>query len=71
VNFRDFIKILEANGFKMVRQESSHRRYRGLVGGDVKFVTVAYHQITDNILPKTFASMIRQSGLSKKLFQQK
>lgn len=32
-------------------------------------VTVGYRQLSDDVLPKNFASMIRQSGLSKKLFR--
>jgi predicted RNA binding protein YcfA (HicA-like mRNA interferase family) len=43
-----------------VRQTASHRRYRGVVNGRTEFITVAYHKISDDILPKTLASMIRQ-----------
>jgi predicted RNA binding protein YcfA (HicA-like mRNA interferase family) len=32
-------------------------------------VTVAYHLASDDILPKTLASMIRQSGLPKRRFR--
>jgi predicted RNA binding protein YcfA (HicA-like mRNA interferase family) len=51
---------------KCIRQEGSHRQYRD-PGGNV--VTVAYHNINAEILPKTLESMIRQSGLPKKLFR--
>jgi predicted RNA binding protein YcfA (HicA-like mRNA interferase family) len=71
VKFRHFIEIIEAHGFVLARQESSHRRYRGVIDGRVQLVTVAYHQISDEILPKTLASMIRQSGLPKKLFRKR
>jgi len=53
----------------MIRQESSHRRYRGVVEGQVRLVTVAYHSIHDEIKPDTLASMIRQSGLPKRIFR--
>ncbi|MGC2411802.1 MAG: type II toxin-antitoxin system HicA family toxin [Stellaceae bacterium] len=69
MNFRDFIQIIEAVGFELKRTENSHRRYEGTVGGEIHLVTVAYHRIGDEILPKTFASMIRQSGLPKRLFR--
>lgn len=68
--FREFIAIIEAHGFVLHRHEDgSHRQYRGVVGGLVRYVTVAYHNIGDDILPETLSSMIRQSGLSKKLFR--
>jgi predicted RNA binding protein YcfA (HicA-like mRNA interferase family) len=31
LNFREFIEILEAHGFELARQESSHRRYKGRI----------------------------------------
>jgi predicted RNA binding protein YcfA (HicA-like mRNA interferase family) len=67
--FRRFIEIIESHGFALIRQESSHRRYRGVVHGEVRLVTVAYHAISDEVKPGTLASMIRQSGLPKSLFR--
>lgn len=67
--FREFIAILLAHRFAEIRQEGSHRRYRGEHSGAVWLVTVAYHDIGDEIRPETLASMIRQSGLSKGLFR--
>ncbi|HEX8665738.1 MAG TPA: type II toxin-antitoxin system HicA family toxin [Beijerinckiaceae bacterium] len=62
--------IIEAHGFILHRHDgSSHRQYRGIVQGEVRYVTVAYHSAGDEILPDTLSSMIRQSGLSKKLFR--
>lgn len=67
--FRRFIELLLAHGFVLSRTESSHRRYRGVIGGQVRLVTVAYHNMNDEIKPDTLASMIRQSGLPKSLFR--
>jgi predicted RNA binding protein YcfA (HicA-like mRNA interferase family) len=67
--FREFIAIIESHYFKEVRQEGSHRRYQGIVGGQIRLVTVAFHSIGDEIKPGTLASMIRQSGLPKQLFR--
>jgi predicted RNA binding protein YcfA (HicA-like mRNA interferase family) len=68
--YREFIAIIEAHGFELHRHgKSSHRRYIGIVDGETRFVDVAYHNIGDEILPKTLASMIRQSGLPKRLFR--
>jgi predicted RNA binding protein YcfA (HicA-like mRNA interferase family) len=69
--FREFVAIIEAHGFLIVpgRQSGSHRQYKRTVGHQVWLVTVAYHNINDQILPDTLASMIRQSGLPKRLFR--
>ena len=69
MKFRDFIRVLEQHGFVLDRQRSSHRIYKGKVRGRTHIVTVAYHRESDDILPKTLASMIRQSGLDKRLFR--
>ena len=68
--FRRFLDIIEAEGFVLHRHEGgSHRRYRGVIGGEVRYVDVAYHQVGDEIRPGTLQSMIRQSGLPKKRFR--
>lgn len=64
--FREFITIIEQHKFYFFRQEGSHRQYKDPSG---KVVTVAYHNINDAILLKTLESMIRQSGLPKRLFR--
>ena len=66
---REFIKIIVENGFVLDRQRGSHRVYEGIVGGKVRVVVVAFHRENDEIKPGTLASMIRQSGLDKKLFK--
>jgi hypothetical protein len=54
VNFREFIAIIEAEGFVLHRHGStSHSIYRGMIDDEVRLVTVAYHRIGDTILKKT------------------
>jgi predicted RNA binding protein YcfA (HicA-like mRNA interferase family) len=70
--FREVIEIIEANGFEIVpsRTSGSHRQYmRTSDDGETRLVTVAYHNINDDVLPDTLSSMIRQSGLPKRLFR--
>lgn len=67
--FGEFIAILESARFDLVRTEATHRRYAGTVGKETRNVTVAFHNINDEIKPNTLASMIRQSGLPKRLFR--
>jgi predicted RNA binding protein YcfA (HicA-like mRNA interferase family) len=68
--FNEFVTIIEGHGFVLHRHgATSHRRYRGVIDGQVRFVDVAGHSGNDEILPDTLASMIRQSGLPKRLFR--
>jgi predicted RNA binding protein YcfA (HicA-like mRNA interferase family) len=68
--FREFIWIIEANGFRLHRQgATSHRQYRGVVARQVHYVDVAPHQLGTEIATGTLKSMIRQSGLSQSLFR--
>lgn len=68
--FGEFIEIIERHGFELVRHDgTSHRRYRRVVGGRVYLVTVAAHNMRDDIKKATLDSMIRQSGLPKWLFR--
>jgi predicted RNA binding protein YcfA (HicA-like mRNA interferase family) len=70
VKFRRLLQILEEQGFELHRRPSgSHRQYRAVIEGRVFSITIAYHNINDEVLPKTLASIIRQSGLPKKLFR--
>lgn len=70
MKFRDVIQIIEANGFILSRHHgTSHRQYRGKIAEQVRYVTIACHSLGDDVKPKTLASIIRQSGLPKKLFR--
>lgn len=69
MKFRNFIQILESHGFELARQRGSHRTYKGLVGGRIRVVVVACHHESDDIKPGTLRSMIRQSGLPKRIFR--
>jgi predicted RNA binding protein YcfA (HicA-like mRNA interferase family) len=69
--FREVIEIIERNGFALVpaRTSGSHRQYKRIRDGEVRLVTLAYHNINDDVLPDTLASIIRQSGLPKRFFR--
>ncbi len=49
MKFRDFLRILREHGFQLARQKGSHRTYKGVVGGRVRIVTVAYHHDGNDI----------------------
>ena len=69
MKYRQFIEIIEANGFVCVRIKAMHRQFKGTVDGLTSLVTVDYAKAGEDIIPKNLASMIRQSGRSKKFFR--
>ena len=69
MKYRQFVEIIESNGFVCVRIKATHRQFKAIVDGLTRLVTVDYAQAGEDIIPKNLASMIRQSGLPKKLFR--
>lgn len=69
MKFRDVEKLLLDNGFQLIRQQGSHRHMQGFVDGQRRIVTLAFHSRNEDVLPKTLGSIIRQSGLPKRLFK--
>ena len=57
---RDAIKIIEQDGWFMVRRKGSHRQYRNSKKKGV--VTIAGH-INDDIAKGTLNSILKQAGL--------
>ncbi|MDA8052016.1 MAG: type II toxin-antitoxin system HicA family toxin [Rhodospirillales bacterium] len=69
MKFREFVRILDTHGFTLDRERGSHKQFKGIVGGRMRLVTVDYDQAGDDIPKRNLASMVRQSGLPKKLFR--
>lgn len=69
MKYRDVERLLLENGFVAIRQQGSHRQFEGFVDGRRQRVTLAYHSRNEDVLPKTLASIIRQSGLPRRLFK--
>lgn len=69
LTFDAVLKILLDHGFEFDRQKGSHRTYKGTVNGQTQVVTLAGHKGKEIVKPRTLASIIRQSGLPKKLFR--
>ena len=65
MKYREIVRILLSNGFGLKRQDGSHRQYEGYVDGRRRLVTVAFHGENEDVRPRTFSSIIRQSGLSR------
>ncbi|HXD55717.1 MAG TPA: type II toxin-antitoxin system HicA family toxin [Solirubrobacteraceae bacterium] len=62
IKVREIIKVIEAAGWRQVRQKGSHRQFRHPVRRGT--VTVAGHP-RDDLLEKTAASIMRQAGLRR------
>jgi predicted RNA binding protein YcfA (HicA-like mRNA interferase family) len=70
MKYRDVIRLILAHGFTLKRHKgSSHRAYEGFIDGRRRVVTIACHSESDDVLPNVLASIIRQSGLPKRLFR--
>ena len=66
MRFREVVRILENNGFELVRTKGSHHIFRSGDNGATKMVSVPFNR---NEIPKgTLSAIIRQSGLDKSLF---
>ncbi len=61
MNFKDMIKIIEQDGWYQLRQKGSHRQFKHHEKKGV--VTIAYHHLSDEIAPGTFASIKKQAQL--------
>jgi predicted RNA binding protein YcfA (HicA-like mRNA interferase family) len=60
MKIRDAIKLVEADGWRMVAQEGSHRQYKHPIKKGR--VTIAGHPSKD-LGPKTKSSILRQAEL--------
>ena len=60
--------VLETHAFRLVRRQSSHRRFVGVVDGQTQYVTVA-GMGNDDVSRKTLASIRPQPGLPVDLFR--
>ncbi len=63
---KEVAAILISNGFKLRRSKGSHQIFTNM--DNSKRVTIPMHGGKD-LLPATLVSIIRQSGLSEKLFK--
>ncbi len=58
---RDVIKLVEADGWYLVRQKGSHKQYKHKIKKGL--VTIAAHKMSDEIAPGTLNSILKQAQL--------
>jgi predicted RNA binding protein YcfA (HicA-like mRNA interferase family) len=61
---RDIIKIIEKDGWYLVRQKGSHRQYKHPAKKGL--VTIAAHKMSDELAPGTLNSIYKQAQIEKK-----
>ena len=61
---RNIIKIIEKDGWYLVRQKGSHKQYKHPLKKGL--VTVAAHKMSDEIAPGTLNSIYNQAQIDKR-----
>jgi predicted RNA binding protein YcfA (HicA-like mRNA interferase family) len=61
---RAVIKMIEKDGWYLVRQKGSHKQYKHPIKKGL--VTIAAHKLSDEINPGTFNSIIKQAQINPK-----
>lgn len=59
----EIIKIIENDGWFIVRQKGSHRQYKHQIKKGL--VTIAFHKMSDGIAKGTLNSILKQAQLKK------
>jgi predicted RNA binding protein YcfA (HicA-like mRNA interferase family) len=60
---KDVIKMIEKDGWYIVRQKGSHKQYKHPTKQGL--VTIACHKESDDIAPGTLNSILKQAQLKK------
>ncbi|MES2733807.1 MAG: type II toxin-antitoxin system HicA family toxin [Bacteroidota bacterium] len=60
---REIIKIIEGDGWYLVRQKGSHKQYKHATKKGL--VTIAGHQLSDEVALGTLHSIYKQAGIDK------
>ena len=60
---RDLIRLIEEDGWYLVRQKGSHKQYKHKTKKGL--VTIAAHKISDEIAPGTLNSIYKQAQIKK------
>jgi predicted RNA binding protein YcfA (HicA-like mRNA interferase family) len=55
------IKLIEEDGWFLVRQKGSHRQYKHPV--KIGLITIAFHKLSDEVAKGTLNSILKQAGL--------
>ena len=60
---RDVIKLIEDDGWFLVRQRGSHKQYKHHTKKGL--VTIAAHKMSDEVAPGTLNSILKQAQIKR------
>ncbi len=60
---RDVIKLIEDDGWFLVRQRGSHKQYKHQTKKGL--VTIAAHKMSDEVAPGTLNSILKQAQIKR------
>ena len=61
IKFKDINKLVEADGWRQVKQRGSHRKFKHPTKPGC--IIIAPHKLSDTIAPGTEKSILQQAGL--------
>lgn len=60
---RDIIKLVENDGWYLVRQKGSHKQYKHTIKKGV--ITISVHKLSDEVAKGTLSSILKQAKIKK------
>lgn len=60
---RDVIKLVENDGWYLVRQKGSHKQYKHTIKKGV--ITISVHKLSDEVAKGTLNSILKQAKIKK------
>jgi len=60
---RDVIKLVENDGWYLVRQKGSHKQYKHTIKKGV--ITIFVHKLSDEVAKGTLSSILKQAKIKK------
>jgi len=58
---KEIIKVIEDDGWYLVRQKGSHRQYKHKIKSGI--VTIALHKMSDDLAKGTLQSVLKQAQI--------
>ena len=61
MKYKEIIKIIEKDGWYLLKQKGSHRQYKH--PGKSGRVTIAHHGVTQDVSPKMLKTILKQAQI--------
>jgi predicted RNA binding protein YcfA (HicA-like mRNA interferase family) len=63
MNFRELLKLIEKDGWRLSRQKGSHRQFHHPEKKGT--VTIAYHSLSDDVPAGTMKNILKQAEIKR------